>query len=156
MDKILSEKKVTLTERRPSVVSPDEVKTPMERRESKEKKERDRRESPLTETRQVGKPNKLGVPSPEEMQKDREAALQGASIIAGNGNGNFKNGIKLPMEAVNAPEFIPKKKERQGGLGEKIVTSQPQPPPYYMIKEWFCENCQQVYIGHSCLCPICS
>ena len=156
MDKILSEKKVTLTERRPSVVSPDEVKTPMERRESKEKKERDRRESPLTETRQVGKPNKLGVPSPKEMQKDREAALQAAPIIAGNGNGNFKNGIKLPMEAVNAPEFIPKKKERQGGLGEKIVTSQPQPPPYYMIKERFCENCQQIHIGHSCLCPICS
>ena len=156
MDKILSEKKVTLTERQPSVVSPDEVKTPMERRESKEKRERDRRESPLTETRQVGKPNKLGVPSPKEMQKDREAALQAASIIAGNGNGNFKNGIKLPMEAVNAPEFIPKKKERQGGLGEKIVTSQPQPPPYYMIKEQFCENCQQVHIGHSCLCLICS
>ena len=75
MDKILSEKKVTLTERRPSVVSPDEVKTPMERRESKEKREKDKRDSPLTETRQVGKPNKFGVPSREEMLKDREAAL---------------------------------------------------------------------------------
>ena len=109
----------------------------------------------MTETRQVGKPNKLGVPSPEEMQKDREAALQAASIRAGNGNGNLKNGTRLPTEAVNAPEFVPKRNGKQGGVGDKAVTSHPQPPPYFMVKESFCENCQGSHVGHSCLCPIC-
>ena len=124
------------------------MKTPIERRESKEKKEKDKRDSPLTETRQVGKPNKLGVPSPEEMQKDREAALQAVSIIAGNRNGNLKNGTKLPTETVNAPEFVPRRNGKQRGVGEKAETSQPQPPPYYMVKESFCENCQGSHVGH--------
>ena len=109
----------------------------------------------MTETRQVGKPNKLGVPSPEEMQKDREAALQAASIIAGNGNGNLKNGTRLLTETVNAPEFVPRRNGKQGGVGEKAITSQPQPPPYYMVKESFCENCQGSHVGHTCLCHIC-
>ena len=121
----------------------------------KGEKEKDKRDSPLTKTRQVGKPNKLGVPSQEEMQKDREAALQAASIIAGNGNGNLKNGTKLLTETVNAPEFVPRRNGKQRGVGEKAVTSQPQPPPYYMVKESFCENCQGSHVGHSCLCPIC-
>ena len=103
----------------------------------------------------MGKPNKLGVPSPEEMQKDREAALQATSIIAGNGNGNLRNSTSLLAEAVNAPEFMPKRNGKPEGVGDKAVTPHTQPPPYFMVKESFCENCQGSHVGHSCLCPIC-
>ena len=129
------QKKIPPREQRPPVVSPDDLKTSSNEKK-KVKENRERKTSPLTETRQVGKPNKLGVPSEEQMQKERAAALAAASDIARNGN----NGGQRTTYVTSEPNEISRSRN---------------PPSYHSLREKYCENCQKTHAGGLCPCPIC-
>ena len=82
---LLKQNKVSLAEKRLVVVSPEEFSNLKQDKKLKTKVVEARKfpkaVSPL-EIRKVGQPHS-GVPAPEEVQKDREAALQAAMTITG-------------------------------------------------------------------------
>ena len=142
--KVIQDKKVPPKEQRPPVVSPEEVKT-TSKEKKKVREEREGKTSPLTETRQVRKPNRLGVPSEEQMLKDRASALAAASSIAGNGNGSVQNKGGNGKENQRGPKVTEIRKQN----GHK------QPPTYQSLQEKYCENFSRKHIGGLCPCPIC-
>ena len=81
---LLKQNKVSLGEKRLVVVSPEEFTNSRQDKKSKTKVlyEENINMKPSAEVRKVGKP-RTGVPSPEEVQKDREAALQATMDIMG-------------------------------------------------------------------------
>ena len=107
---------------------------------------------PPAEVRKVGKP-RTGVPSPEEMQKDREAALQATMNITGGkvssptepkDDLSFRKADKKSKESVSASK-VPHVEKAQAFA----------PPGYHQAREWYCENCNMVNSGPLCPCLIC-
>ena len=107
---------------------------------------------PPVEIRKVGK-TCSGVPSPEEMQKDREAALQAAmDITSGKASWptELKDNMTLRKTDKKNKENAPSKKTPHS---EKIQTF--ALPGYQQARQWYCENCTMVHGGPLCPCPIC-
>ena len=106
---------------------------------------------PSAEVRKVGKP-RTGVPSPEEMQKDREAALQATMDITGRK-------VSSPIEPKDYLSFkkADKKNKESVPANKAPCVEKAQaftPPGYHQAREWFCENYNMVHSGPSCPCLI--
>ena len=136
---LLKQSKVSLAEKRPVVVSPDKFTNSKQDKKSKTKVpyEESIDAKPPVEVRKMGKPH-TGVPLPEEMQKDREVALQATmNITGGKVSSPTKEGISC----------------RKDSHLEKSQTF--APPGYQQAGEWYCKNCNMVHSGPLCPCPIC-
>ena len=131
------------------VVSPEEFTNS---RQDKKSKIRVLYEENIAEERKVGKPC-TGVPLPEEVQKDREAALQATMDITG---GKASSPTE-PKDDLSFKKAEKKSKEskpvNKAPHGEKAQT--PVPPGYHQARDWYCENCNMVHSGPLCPCPIC-
>ena len=151
---LLKQNKVSLGEKRPVVVSPEEFTNSRQDKKSKIKVlyEEDIDMKPPVEARRVGK-TCTGVPSPEEMQKGREAALQATMDIMGGK-------VSSPTEPKDDLSFKKAdKKSKEGVLVNKAPCVEKAqtvaPPGYHQARDWYCENCNMVHSGLLCPCPIC-
>ena len=151
---LLKQSKVRLAEKQPVVVSPEEFTNSRQDKKSKTKVPYEENIDTKTpaEVRKVGKP-RTGVPSPEEMQKDREASLQATMNITGGK-------VSLPTELKDDLSFRKADKKNKESVPankapclEKTQTF--APPGYQQAREWYCENCNMVHGRPLCPCLIC-
>ena len=128
---------MSLGEKQPVVVSPEEFTNSRQDKKSKTKVpyEENIDTRPPAEVRKVGKPC-TGVPLPEEMQKDREAALQATMNITGgkvSSPTESKDDLSFRKAEKKSKESVPASKAPHVEKAQVFA-----PPGYQQAREWYC------------------
>ena len=120
-------------------MSPEEFTNPRQDKKSKTKVlyEENIDTKPQVEVRKVGKPC-TGVPSPEEMQKDREAALQATMDITGekvSSPTEPKDDLSFKKADKKSKESVPANKAPCVEKAQAFTL-----PGYHQAREWYCKK----------------